>query len=65
MSKVPPEKYQKLLDYIVSKLKTGNVEVSFTETNEISEQYSDEPFYYKLDRLTLIIDYHEGGKLHD
>lgn len=65
MSKVPPEKYQKLLDYIVSKLKTGNVEVSFAEFNEINEPIPNEDDHYKLNKLTLVIEHHEKSSPHD
>ena len=65
MNKIPKDKYQDLLDYIVKRMKTGNAEVYFKETNEISEEYIDEAYYYKLQRLNLVIDYHEGGDIDD
>lgn len=65
MNKIPKEKYQDLLDYLVKRMKTGNADVYFKETDEISEEYIDEAYYYKLQRLNLIIDYHEGGDIND
>ncbi|MDT4010551.1 hypothetical protein [Staphylococcus simulans] len=65
MNKVPQGKYQKLLDYLVSKMKTGNADVYFSETNVIDEPIPDEDDYYKLNKLTLVIEHHEKSGSHD
>lgn len=65
MNKVPQGKYQKLLDYLVSKMKTGDVDVYFSETNVIDEPIPNEDDYYKLNKLTLVIEHHEKSGAYD
>lgn len=65
MNKVPQGKYQKLLDYLVSKMKTGNADVYFSETNVIDEPIPKEDDRYKLNKLTLVIEHHEKSGSYD
>ena len=65
LNKVPQGKYQKLLDYLVSKMKTGNADVYFSETNVIDEPIPKEDDRYKLNKLTLVIEHHEKSSPHD